>query len=110
MRFVAPIRACRFFNFGEGFSNQDISQAEFHCCPAVSRNYGGKTKEIIIIIIIFPKTEGGNFTRRMWLNDVMKILRWLNKKDNNENINNPITSITLGQVFFIKIFHKTDGN
>ena len=23
---------------------------EFHCCPAVSRNYGGKTKEIIIII------------------------------------------------------------
>jgi len=25
---------------------------EFHCCPAVSRNYGGKTKEIIIIIII----------------------------------------------------------
>jgi len=24
---------------------------EFHCCPAVSRNYGGKTKEIIIIII-----------------------------------------------------------
>ena len=29
---------------------------EFHCCPAVSRNYGGKTKEIIIIIIWF--TEG----------------------------------------------------
>jgi len=25
---------------------------EFHCCPAVSRNYCGKTKEIIIIIII----------------------------------------------------------
>jgi len=24
---------------------------EFHCCPAVSRNYGGKTKEIIIIIL-----------------------------------------------------------
>merc|ERR1719154_949875 len=22
---------------------------EFHCCPAVSRNSGGKTKEIIII-------------------------------------------------------------
>ena len=22
---------------------------EFHCCPAVSLNYGGKTKEIIII-------------------------------------------------------------
>ena len=27
---------------------------EFHCCPAVSRNYGGKTKEIIIIIIYIP--------------------------------------------------------
>ena len=28
-----------------------------HCCPAVSRNYGGKTKEIIIIIIILELTK-----------------------------------------------------
>ena len=28
-----------------------FNERYIHCCPAVSRNYGGKTKEIIIIIM-----------------------------------------------------------
>ena len=58
-----------------------IITTEIHYCSAVSRNYGGKTKEIIIKISLFPRCS-----RLVWWHNYL-------------NSYNYLKNITLPQMF-----------